>query len=99
MLGSVTPGFVCFFKFKAHTLKSPDVTSFPGDSRETVRVKESTEGADVSEETPKISLGNILGKLSTEYAIFTYTQAIFINRWCTPVGSTLLKVSEKCVAL
>ncbi|NWZ21792.1 CFA36 protein, partial [Asarcornis scutulata] len=41
---------------EARTLKSPDVTSFPGDSRETVRVKESTEGADVSEETPKNSL-------------------------------------------
>ncbi|KAM6138723.1 cilia- and flagella-associated protein 36 [Phoenicopterus ruber ruber] len=38
-------------------LKSPDVThSFPGDSREAVRVKESTEGADDSEETPKFSL-------------------------------------------
>uniref|UniRef100_A0A8V0Z543 Cilia- and flagella-associated protein 36 n=2 Tax=Gallus gallus TaxID=9031 RepID=A0A8V0Z543_CHICK len=36
--------------------KSPAVTSFPGDSRETVKVKESTEGADRSEETPKLSL-------------------------------------------
>ncbi|XP_009317865.1 PREDICTED: coiled-coil domain-containing protein 104, partial [Pygoscelis adeliae] len=38
-------------------LKSPDVTySFPGDSREAVKVKESTEGADDSEETPKFPL-------------------------------------------
>ncbi|XP_061845290.1 cilia- and flagella-associated protein 36 [Colius striatus] len=38
-------------------LKSPDVTSsFPGDSREAVKVKESTERADGSEETPKLSL-------------------------------------------
>ncbi|NXW05015.1 CFA36 protein, partial [Fregetta grallaria] len=37
--------------------KSPDVTcSFPGDSREAVKVKESTEGADGSEETPKFPL-------------------------------------------
>ncbi|NXK53154.1 CFA36 protein, partial [Chauna torquata] len=42
---------------EAHdNFKSPDVTSFPGDSRETVKVKESTEGADDSEETPKFSL-------------------------------------------
>ncbi|NXX22202.1 CFA36 protein, partial [Podargus strigoides] len=38
-------------------LKSPDVTnSFPGDSREAVRVKESTERADDSEKTPKFPL-------------------------------------------
>ncbi|KAK1195448.1 CFA36 protein, partial [Pygoscelis papua] len=38
-------------------LTSPDVTySFPGDSREAVKVKESTEGADDSEETPKFPL-------------------------------------------
>ncbi|XP_021245288.1 cilia- and flagella-associated protein 36 [Numida meleagris] len=36
--------------------KSPDVTTFPGDSRKTVKVKESAEGADGSEETPKLSL-------------------------------------------
>ncbi|XP_048791361.1 cilia- and flagella-associated protein 36 isoform X2 [Lagopus muta] len=36
--------------------KSPAVTSSPGDSRETVKVKESTEGADGSEDTPKLSL-------------------------------------------
>ncbi|XP_032299712.1 cilia- and flagella-associated protein 36 isoform X2 [Coturnix japonica] len=36
--------------------KSPAVTSIPGDSRETVEVKESTDGADGSEETPKLSL-------------------------------------------
>ncbi|XP_010573162.1 PREDICTED: coiled-coil domain-containing protein 104 [Haliaeetus leucocephalus] len=39
-------------------LKSPDVTcSFPGDSREAVKVKESAEGADDSEETPRFPLG------------------------------------------
>ncbi|KAM9257619.1 cilia- and flagella-associated protein 36 [Cariama cristata] len=38
-------------------LKSPDVTySFPGDSREAVKVKGSTEGANDSEETPKFPL-------------------------------------------
>ncbi|CAM9855278.1 unnamed protein product [Bubo scandiacus] len=38
-------------------LKSPDVIySFPGDSREVVKVKESTGGADDSEETPKFLL-------------------------------------------
>ncbi|XP_054052780.1 cilia- and flagella-associated protein 36 isoform X2 [Rissa tridactyla] len=36
---------------------SPDVASFPGDSKEAVKVKESTEGADGSEETPKFPLG------------------------------------------
>ncbi|XP_064002077.1 cilia- and flagella-associated protein 36 [Pogoniulus pusillus] len=37
--------------------KSPDVTcSFPGDSREVVKVKESTERADASGETPKLPL-------------------------------------------
>ncbi|NXI73367.1 CFA36 protein, partial [Anseranas semipalmata] len=41
---------------EAHNFKSPDVTSFPGDSRETVKVKESTKRADDSEETPKFSL-------------------------------------------
>ncbi|NXC38013.1 CFA36 protein, partial [Penelope pileata] len=35
--------------------KSPDVTSIPGDLRETVKAKESTEGADDSGETPKFS--------------------------------------------
>ncbi|XP_074891477.1 cilia- and flagella-associated protein 36 isoform X1 [Buteo buteo] len=40
-------------------LKSPDVTySFPGDSREAVKVKESAEGADDSEETPRFPLGD-----------------------------------------
>ncbi|NXX89166.1 CFA36 protein, partial [Centropus bengalensis] len=38
-------------------LKSPDVTcGFGGDAREGVRVKETTKGADGSEETPKIPL-------------------------------------------
>ncbi|XP_053917959.1 cilia- and flagella-associated protein 36 isoform X2 [Cuculus canorus] len=38
-------------------LKSPDVTcSFPGDSREGRKVKESTKGADDSKETPKLPL-------------------------------------------
>ncbi|NXU61281.1 CFA36 protein, partial [Horornis vulcanius] len=38
-------------------LKAPDVThNFPGDSREAVKVKESTEGAEDSEETPKCPL-------------------------------------------
>ncbi|NXX78603.1 CFA36 protein, partial [Urocolius indicus] len=43
---------------EAHAkLKSPDVTSsFPGDSREAVKVQESTERADGSEETPKLPL-------------------------------------------
>ncbi|NXW54452.1 CFA36 protein, partial [Eurystomus gularis] len=37
--------------------KPPDVTnSFPGDLREAVKVKESTEGADASEETSKLPL-------------------------------------------
>ncbi|XP_008940802.1 PREDICTED: coiled-coil domain-containing protein 104, partial [Merops nubicus] len=37
--------------------KSPDITnSLPGDSREAVKVKEPTEGADASEETPKFPL-------------------------------------------
>ncbi|NXS61818.1 CFA36 protein, partial [Brachypteracias leptosomus] len=37
--------------------KSADVANgFPGDSREAVKVKESTEGADASEETPKLPL-------------------------------------------
>ncbi|NWY57315.1 CFA36 protein, partial [Chionis minor] len=37
--------------------KSPDATySFPGDSKEAVKVKESTEGAHDSEETPKFPL-------------------------------------------
>ncbi|XP_072188727.1 cilia- and flagella-associated protein 36 isoform X2 [Excalfactoria chinensis] len=43
------------FKARAKS-KSPTVTSIPGDSRETVEVKESTDGADGSEETPKLSL-------------------------------------------
>uniref|UniRef100_A0A8C0ZCS6 Cilia and flagella associated protein 36 n=1 Tax=Cyanistes caeruleus TaxID=156563 RepID=A0A8C0ZCS6_CYACU len=38
-------------------LRAPDVThNFPGDSREAVKVKESTEGAEDSEETPKCPL-------------------------------------------
>ncbi|NXS83002.1 CFA36 protein, partial [Erpornis zantholeuca] len=38
-------------------LKAPDVThNFPGDLREAVKVKESTEGAEDSEETPKCPL-------------------------------------------
>ncbi|NXL86361.1 CFA36 protein, partial [Alectura lathami] len=41
---------------EARNFKSPEVTSSPGDSRETVKVKESTEGADDSEETPKLAL-------------------------------------------
>ncbi|NXT46486.1 CFA36 protein, partial [Pluvianellus socialis] len=37
--------------------KAPDATyGFPGDSKEAVKVKESTEGADDSEETPKLPL-------------------------------------------
>ncbi|NWY39573.1 CFA36 protein, partial [Sylvia atricapilla] len=38
-------------------LKAPDVShNFPGDSKEAVKVKESTEGAEDSEETPKCPL-------------------------------------------
>ncbi|PKU44670.1 hypothetical protein llap_5018 [Limosa lapponica baueri] len=47
-------------------LTSPDVTSVPGDSKEAVKVKESTEQADDSEKTPKFPLGNFVGKCNAE---------------------------------
>lgn len=69
------------------------MTSFPGDPRETVKVMESTEGADRSEETPKLSLGNFMRKFNTTCATYihthTHTQVILENKHCILVGFTL----------
>lgn len=51
------------FSFKARAkLKAPGVShNSPGDSRGAGKVKESTEGAEDAEETPKCPLGNFRG--------------------------------------
>lgn len=51
------------FSFKARAkLKAPDVShNSPGGSRGAGKVKESTEGAEDAEETPKCPLGNFRG--------------------------------------